>query len=143
MKLRRCDQKQWHSSLEMIALSCLLIALAVLAPTALANGSVTEWRESTSVVVPLVILVLGGVVALLGVYIVFRRQRGSSDVTIQIGPTVIIRMSRLTQGVLVVLLGVIVLIVGLLNVPRTTTKRDIQGKVIRFDKDGAAEEAKE
>ena len=120
----------------------MLIMFLALAEPVFANGRISEEAEWASTIVAIIIVIAGGLISLLGVYIVSRRHRGSSDVAIKIGPKLEMKMTKLTQGVVIVLLGVIVLVVGLLYLPSNKTKRTVEGERILLDERGRVEEVK-
>ena len=116
---------------------CLWLFLTLgLAASANANGHITTVKDETSSTVALVIAAAGFLVSVLGVIVVLRGKRGSSNLNIQFGEHRTLRLTALTQGVLIVLFGVVILIVGLYKLPRSTFSEKIDAKEIQKDPDG-------
>ena len=116
---------------------CLWLFLTFgLTAIAHANGHIKTHKDETSGTVALVIAIAGFLVTVLGVFVVLRGKRGSSDLHVQLGEHKRLRLTALTQGVLIVLFGVIILVVGLYKLPRSTSSEEIDAKEIRKEKDG-------
>ncbi len=109
--------------------------LIVAATAAFANGEIVTREESTSIVVPLIISALGGAVAILGVLLAARGGRAASGLRITFGKDKTLTLTKLTQGVVIVLIGAAILIAGLYNLPKTKKEETIKAKTIE-EKDG-------
>lgn len=112
----------------------VLIVLAA-AADALANGEITTREETISFIVPLVISLLGGIVAILGIYVAAKGGRGTSNLRITFGKHKTLSLTKLTQGVVIVFIGAAILTAGLYNLPGTKKEETIKAKVIE-EKDG-------
>ena len=99
------------------------------------NGEITTREETTSTVVALVICVIGGIIAILGIIVAARGGRASSNLEIKFGENKTLKLSKLTQGVVIVLIGAAILIAGLYNLPKHTKQETIKAKTIE-EKDG-------
>jgi Co/Zn/Cd efflux system component len=116
----------------------LLLTLLALSVTHLANanGKITTQEDSTSAAVAIIIAVCGTIIACLGVYIVRRGHGGSSNLSIKLGEGKELTLTALTQGIVIVLLGIGVLIMGLYRLPSTKKSETIEGKEIKLRPDG-------
>jgi len=114
---------------------CVFVIALFAQGTCWANGEITTHEETTSTVVALVICVIGGVIAILGIVVAAKGGRASSDLEIKFGENKTLKLSKLTQGVVIVLVGAAVLIAGLYNLPKTTKQETIKAKTIE-EKDG-------
>ena len=114
-----------------VAMAMLIVA----ATAAFANGEIVTREESTSIVVPLIISALGGAVAILGVLLAARGGRAASGLRITFGKDKTLTLTKLTQGVVIVLIGAAILIAGLYNLPKTKKEETIKAKTIE-EKDG-------
>jgi hypothetical protein len=114
-----------------------VLSLAVLAAPTLgwANGQVTETVYSTDAVVRILIAAIGGVLAVLGVVLAFKNAMLTSDVSLSRSS---VEFRKISQGVVIALLGVAVLIAGLYLLPDKTSVTDITGKEIIRSPEGTA-----
>ena len=99
---------------------------------ALANGVFTETYVSDIVLI--VVIVLGGFIALLGAIMVFRGIGGEADVDVSTGEKQI-SFKKVSQGVVVIIVGALILL-GALYLGQH--ERTISGKKIDFER-GTAE----
>jgi hypothetical protein len=107
----------------------LLISL-LLPHYAWANGHVTETVYSANAFVRLLIAGIGGVLSILGVFLAFKNAVAVSNVSLSRTGA---QFKGVSQGVVIAILGVIVLIAGLYLLPDKTIVTDITGKEIIRD----------
>jgi hypothetical protein len=111
-----------------IAAACLTAMF--LSHVALANGHVTETVYSTDAFIRVLIAGIGGVLAILGVVLAFKNAMVLSDVSLSRSSA---QFKKISQGVVIALLGVVVLVAGLYLLPDKTSVTDISGKQIIRD----------
>lgn len=99
------------------------------------NGVITSHEETTSIVVPIVISLIGGIIAILGIFIAAKGGRASSNLEIKFGENKKLTLTRLTQGVVIVIIGAAILIAGLYNLPTTKKEKTVKAKTIE-ERDG-------
>jgi len=114
---------QFSQSLFLISL--LIFFILGLGSVALANGEVTV--TSVSNVVLVVVICLGGLISLLGAIMVFRGIGGKSDVDLALSKKGKISFKKVSQGVVVIIVGALILL-GALYLGQQ--KRTITGKRI-------------
>jgi O-antigen/teichoic acid export membrane protein len=120
---RKILNYQFSQSLFLISL--LISFILGLASVALANGSVTE--TSVNNVVLIAVICLGGLISLLGAIMVFRGIGGKSDVDLALSEKKKISFKKVSQGVVVIIVGALILI-GALYLGQQ--KRTITGKTV-------------
>ena len=109
-------------------------AFAILFPQlVLANGHITETTYSADAFIRLLIAGIGGVLAVLGVALAFKNSGIISSVSLSTSGA---EFRKISQGVVIALLGVIVLIAGLYLLPDKTKVTDTTGKTITETPDG-------
>lgn len=116
-----------------------LCSCLILMPTfALANGEATTTEYSTNALIRMVIAVVGGLIALLGILLAFKNAMAVSDVGVSSSREkgVNVRLKKVSQGVIITLLGVVVLVAGLYLLPDKTMVHTIKGKVIETTPSG-------
>lgn len=114
---------------------CVLVVFVSWARFGWANGEITTHEEATSSVVAVVISVLGGAIAILGILVAAKGGSARSNFKITFGEKKTLTLTKLTQGVVIVLVGAAILIVGLYNLPKVMKEETIKAKIIE-EKDG-------
>ncbi len=114
---------------------CVLVIVLFAHGACWANGEITTHEETTSTAVALAICVIGGIIAILGIIVAARGGRASSNLEIKFGENKTLTLNKLTQGVVIVLIGAGILIAGLYNLPKHTREETIKAKTIE-EKDG-------
>ena len=131
-----------------VAAFAVLVALAVsLSDLAVANGEVRETEFSTSLteatgIVRIVVAVFGGVIGILGILVTIKGVAGTADVSGSVSKYGSISMKRVSQGVVITLIGAAVLIGALYFLPEKKTERVLTGKEITIEREsGKSREA--
>jgi hypothetical protein len=111
---------------------------------ALANGEVTETQFSTSLsdatgIVRIIVAVFGGVIGVLGIVVAFRGVGGTADVSMSVSEHKNLSMKRISQGVVITLIGAAILIGALYLLPEKRTERQVKGKEITIERDAGRE----
>ncbi len=108
--------------------SCLILMPAL----ALANGEETTTEYSTNAWIRIVIAVIGGLIAVLGILLAFKNATALSDVGVSGSRDkgVNVRLKKVSQGVIITLLGVVVLVAGLYLLPEKSVVHTVKGKEI-------------
>ncbi|HQU32382.1 MAG: hypothetical protein HRU72_06425 [Planctomycetia bacterium] len=104
-----------------------------------ANGTVREAEYSTSLseatgVVRIVVAVFGGLIGLLGIIVALKGVGGTADVAATVGKSSL-SMKRISQGVVLTLIGAGVLIGTLYFLPEKKTERELTGKEISIERE--------
>ena len=135
-----------HNRLMKRLSSCIIVFLVVfcVAGWAAANGQVTETEYSTTLseatgVVRIIVAVFGGFIGVLGVIIAYRGVGGSADVSMSVSEHRNLSMKRVSQGVVITLMGAAILIGALYFLPEKKTERKITGKEITIERDSGTE----
>lgn len=110
----------------------------------LANGEVTETEYSTSLseaagIVRVIVAVFGGVIGVLGIVVAFRGVGGTADVSMSVSEHRKLSMKRISQGVVITLIGAAILIGALYLLPEKKTERQIKGKEITIERESGQE----
>ncbi len=110
----------------------------------LANGEVTETEYSTSLseatgIVRVIVAVFGGIIGVLGIVVAFRGVGGAADVSIAVSEHRKLSMKRISQGVVITLIGAAILIGALYFLPEKKTERQIKGKEITIERESDQE----
>jgi len=110
----------------------------------LANGVVTETEYSTSLseatgIVRIIVAVFGGVIGLLGIVVAFRGIGGTADVSVSVSEHRKLSMKRISQGVVITIIGAAILIGALYFLPDKKTERQIMGKEITIEREAGQE----
>jgi hypothetical protein len=111
---------------------------------ALANGEVTETEYSTSLsettgIVRIIVAVFGGIIAVLGIIVAFKGVGGTADVSVSVSEHRKFSMKRVSQGVVITLIGAAILIGALYLLPEKKTERKIKGKEITIERESGEE----
>lgn len=111
---------------------------------ALANGEVTETQFSTSLseatgIVRVIVAVFGGLIGVLGIVLAFRGVGGTADVSMSVSEHRKLSMRRVSQGVVITLIGAAILIGALYLLPEKRTERQVKGKDITIERDAGKE----
>lgn len=125
----------------------LLVVLPVfllVANGVLANGEVTETHYSTSLseatgIVRIIVAVFGGIIGVLGIVVALRGVGGSTDVSMSISEHQKLSLKRVSQGVVITLIGAAILIGALYLLPEKRTERQIKGKDIVIEREAGKE----
>lgn len=104
----------------------------------LANGEVTETQYSTSLseatgIVRIIVAVFGGIIGVLGIVVAFRGVGGKADVSVSVSEHKKLSLKRVSQGVVITLIGAAILIGALYLLPEKRTERQIKGKEITIE----------
>lgn len=122
-------------------------ALAVLVTIALcstdivlANGTVRETEYSTSLteatgIVRVIVAVFGGFIGVLGIVVALKGVGEGADVSASIGRDAKLSMKRVSQGVVLTLIGAAVLVGALYFLPEKKTERELTGKEISIERE--------
>jgi len=130
-----------EASTRRLVLSLAVVALVVsLAELASANGSVRETQYSTSLteatgIVRVVVAVFGGLIGILGIVVAIKGVAGTADVSGSVAKYGKISMKRVSQGVVITLIGAAILISALYFLPEKKTERELQGKEITIERE--------
>ena len=135
-------------------LACLVLALPLVAAAAVifvvaalllndfafANGSVRETEYSTSLteatgVVRIVVAVFGGLIGILGIFVAMRGVAPAADVSGSVAGVGKLSMKRVSQGVVITLIGAAVLVGALYFLPEKRSERELAGKSITIERD--------
>lgn len=120
------------------------IVLVVLAVGALANGEITAIEFSTSLlkttgVVRIIVAIFGGLIGLLGILVVVKGVAGKSDVSISLSKHQKIVFKRVTQGVVITIIGAAILLAAVYLLPEKRTERHITGKEMTIEREDGRE----
>lgn len=105
-----------------------------------ANGSVRETEYSTSLteatgIVRIVVAVFGGLIGILGILVALKGVGGAADVSASVGKQAKLSMRRVSQGVVLTLIGAAVLVGALYFLPDKKTERELTGKEISIERE--------
>ncbi len=105
----------------------------------LANGEITETQFSTSLseatgIVRVIVAVFGGIIGILGIVVAFRGVGGTADVSMSVSEHRKLSMKRISQGVVITLIGAAILIGTLYLLPEKKTERQMKGKEITIER---------
>jgi len=114
--------------------SCLIVVPGL----ALANGEETTTEYSANAWIRTVIAVIGGVIAVLGIVLAFKNATALSDVGVSGSREkgINLHLKKVSQGVIITLLGVVVLVAGLYLLPDKSVVHIVKGKVIETTPSG-------
>jgi hypothetical protein len=122
-----------RSSLGIILIITLLMVYSTAGQT---NGhrTITEYSSgslnSGNTIIRIIIAVIGGLISVLGILLAFKNAGALSDVNVSL-TNHSLQFKRISQGVVIALLGVIVLIVGLYVLPDKAMVTDESAKSIQ------------
>lgn len=110
----------------------------------LANGEVTETQFSTGLseatgIVRVIVAVFGGLIGVLGIVVAFRGVGGTADVSMSVSEHRTLSMKRISQGVVITLIGASILIGALYLLPEKRTERQVKGKDITIEREAGKE----
>ena len=128
------------STIRFVVSFIILVALIVcVSDLAVANGSVRETEYSTSLteatgIVRIIVAVFGGLIGILGIFVAIRGVAGMADVSGSVSKYAKFSMKRVSQGVVIILIGAAVLISALYFLPEKKTERQLMGKEITIER---------
>jgi glycerol uptake facilitator-like aquaporin len=110
----------------------------------LANGEVSETQYSTSLseatgIVRIIVAVFGGIIGVLGIVVAFRNVGGTADVSMSVSEHRKLSLKRVSQGVVITLIGAAILTGALYLLPEKRTERQIKGKEITIERESGKE----
>lgn len=113
----------------------------------LANGEVTETQYSTSLseatgMVRIIVAVFGGIIGVLGIVVALRGVGGTAEVSMSVSEHRKLSLKRVSQGVVITLIGAAILIGALYLLPEKRTERHIKGKEIIIEHESGNERMK-
>ncbi len=114
--------------------AALATVMILIVPNAMANGSITTTEYSANSLIRIVIAVIGGIIAVLGVFLAFKNAGALSNVSFSRAR---VDMKGVSQGVVITLLGVAVLVAGIYFLPEKTSTTETKGKSIEIESGGA------
>ena len=129
----------------LVPLFMVLLGLFSVVGSVLANGAqVTETQYSTSLseatwIVRVIVAVFGGIIGVLGIVVAFRGVGGTADVSMSVSEHRKLSMKRISQGVVITLIGAAILISALYLLPENRTERQITGKEITIEREAGKE----
>ena len=110
----------------------------------LGNGEVTETEYSTSLseatgIVRVIVAIFGGIIGVLGIFVAFKGVGGTADVSMSVSEHKKFSMKKVSQGVVITLIGAAILIGALYLLPEKKTERHIKGKEITIEQEAGKE----
>ena len=110
----------------------------------LAYGMVSETEFTTSLseaagIVRVIVALFGGIICVLGVIVAFRGVAGTADVEMSVSDHGKLSMKRVSQGVVITLIGAGILISALYLLPEKKTERQIKGSEITIEREAGKE----
>ena len=117
----------------------VVAGLLALGDAALANGSLRETEFSTSLteatgVVRIIVAVFGGAIGVLGIFVAFKGAGGMADVAASVSRSAKFSMKRVSQGVVITLIGAAILVSALYFLPDKRTERVLSGKEVTIER---------
>ena len=133
-----------RSMLNVVPLLMVLLVYFAGVGGVLANGEVTETQYSTSLseatgIVRIIVAVFGGLIGVLGIVVAFRGVGGTADVSMSVSEHRKLSMKRISQGVVITLIGAAVLLGALYLLPEKMSERQIKGKEITIERESGRE----
>ncbi|TVM00720.1 MAG: hypothetical protein CV087_13100 [Candidatus Brocadia sp. WS118] len=127
-----------HSLQSVGTLLVVLLLFFSVVNGVLANGEVTETQYSTSLseatgMVRIIVAVFGGIIGVLGIVVALRGVGGTADVSMSVSEHRKLSLKRVSQGVVITLIGAAILIGALYLLPEKRTERHIKGKEITIE----------
>ena len=95
----------------------------------------TSLSEATGVV-RIIVAAFGGLIGLLGIAVAFKGVAGEADVSVSLSEHRKLSMKRVSQGVVITLIGAAVLVGALYFLPEKRTERELTGKEITIEHEG-------
>lgn len=111
----------------------LTTVMTLIVSNAMANGSITTTEYSANSLIRIVIAVMGGIIAVLGVFLAFKNAGALSNVSFSRAR---VDMKGVSQGVVITLLGGAILIAGIYFLPEKASITETKGKSIEIDSGG-------
>lgn len=104
------------------------------------NGTVKETEFSTSLseatgIVRIIVAVFGGLIGLLGIVVALKGVAGKADLSVSLSEHRSLSMKRVSQGVIITLIGAAVLVGALYFLPEKKTERELTGKEITIERE--------
>jgi hypothetical protein len=135
---KRMEPMKSHAVRVVLSFAVFVALAACLGDLAAANGTVRETEFSTSLteatgIVRIVVAVFGGLIGLLGIFVAIKGVGGTADVSGSISKHGKLSMKRVSQGVVITLIGAAVLIGALYYLPEKRTERELTGKEITIE----------
>jgi hypothetical protein len=90
--------------------------------------------EATGVV-RIIVAVFGGLIGLLGIFVAFKGAAGKADVSVSLSEHRTLSMKRVSQGVVITLIGAGILISALYFLPEKKTERKLTGTEITIERE--------
>jgi len=141
----KMHKKHFLQSIGPLLVVLLLFFLVV--NGVLANGEVTETQYSTSLseatgIVRIIVAVFGGIIGVLGIVVALRGVGGTAEVSMSVSEHRKLSLKRVSQGVVITLIGAAILIGALYLLPEKRTERHIKGKEIIIEHESGNERMK-
>ena len=100
------------------------------------TGQITEYYTDPTVRV--IVAILGGLISVLGIVVVLKGIGDQSDVEISMRDQAQFKFKRISQGVVIVLVGAAILIAAVYFLPEKTRVVDVEGKA-KYHKESGKE----
>ncbi|MDR4507836.1 MAG: hypothetical protein MRJ65_06300 [Candidatus Brocadiaceae bacterium] len=131
----------------LIINGAFLFAALTIGDSAFANGEVTEIEYSTSLseatgIVRIIVAAFGGLIGLLGILVTVKGVFGMADVSVSLSEHKKLSMKRVSQGVVITLIGAAVLLGAVYLLPEKRTERQIKGKELMIEREPDRERMK-
>jgi hypothetical protein len=130
----------------------LIVALTTLVTIgnpalALKKGEVRETEFSTGLseatgVVRIIVAILGGLISLLGIVVAYKGIAGKADVSISLSEQRKITFKRVSQGVVITIVGACILVAAVYFLPEKRSERVIKGEDITIEREAGRERVK-
>jgi len=129
-----------------VFVGALLITL-IAADLAFANGKITETEFSTSLteatgIVRIIVAVFGGLIGVLGIAVAAIGIGGKADVTMSLSEHKKLSLTRVSQGVVITVIGAAILVAAVYLLPEKRTEREVSGKEITIERDQTREKVR-
>lgn len=123
----------------LATLGVLLLIIFVSSDLVLANGTMRETEYSTSLseatgIVRIVVAVFGGLIGLLGIFVAFKGVAGKADVSVSLSEHRNLSLKRVSQGVVITMIGATILVAAIYLLPDKRTERELTGKEITIER---------
>jgi len=131
----RRPSTQW-----LTLVTVLFVFVIGMAGLAYGNGTVKETEFSTSLseatgIVRIIVAVFGGLIGLLGILVALKGVAGKADISVSLSEHRSLSMKRVSQGVVITLIGAAVLVGALYFLPEKKTERELTGKEIVIERE--------
>jgi len=129
-----------------VFVGALLITL-IAADLTFANGKITETEFSTSLteatgIVRIIVAVFGGLIGVLGIAVAAIGIGGKADVTMSLSEHKKLSLTRVSQGVVITVIGAAILVAAVYLLPEKRTEREVTGKEITIEREKGREKLK-